>query len=186
MTNLPTKLGLLLAAWLPLQAATAADFAVKDLSGAQDCWPTGFWESIQATLPGVTQCYRHPVGMIEVNITPESGELPIQCYEFEGRSSCMYVADIYVAAHYQGQWLAKTGYTWAPVDIAQLLPTKQWGPWGGTGSLGHNIYVAEIDLNTSQYVPPPEGFEVYVGIAPPGGPNFTPSTVAKIYPVVKP
>lgn len=184
MINL-LKFGLLFVAWLPLHAATAADFAIKDLSGEQFCLPNAFFEGLRQTFPSIAQCTPHPVGTIEVVITPEQGELPIECFEFEGRSSCMYAGNIYIAAHYQGQWLVKTGYTWTPVDLTQLQPRKQWVPWGGIGSMGDIIYVANIDLNTSKYVPPPEGFEVYVGIAPPGGPNFTLRTVAKIYPVTK-
>lgn len=184
MTNL-FKLSLLLFAWLTLPTAMAANFAIRDLSGEQSCLPAAFMEGLRPTFPSIAQCSPNPVGTIELFITPEQGELPIQCHEFEGRSFCMYAADIYFAAYYQGQWLAKTGYTWTPVDLTKLQPTLRWGPWGGTTGHGATFYVSEIDLSTSQHVPPPEGFEVYVGIAPPGGPSFTARSVAKIYPVPK-
>jgi hypothetical protein len=67
------------------------------------------WESIQATLPGVTQLSA-PVGMIEVNITPESGELPIQCYEFEDAvPACTWRTSI--SRLLPRPMASKTGYT---------------------------------------------------------------------------
>jgi len=179
------KFCLLFVAWLPIQAATAADFAIKDLSGEQSCISEAFVEALRQTFPEIGRCSSNPIGTVEVIITPEPGELPIQCHEYEERSFCMYSADIYMAAHYQGQWLAKTGYVWTPVDLAKLQPTSHWGPWGGTSRQWSTFYVADLDLNTGRHVPPPEGFEVYVGIAPPGGPNFTLRSVAKIWPVAK-
>lgn len=186
MTRPPTKLTLCLAALLPFSAALAADFAVRDISGEQYCLPDAFVAGLRETFPSIAQCSPYPAGTVALTITPEAGELPIRCYEVAGRSSCMYAADIYVAAHYQGQWLAKTSYAWTPVGLAQLQPIAHWTPWSGTQSMGYSIEAGVIDLDTSQYVPPPAGFEVYVGIAPPGGPNFAPRAVAQIYPVAKP
>jgi hypothetical protein len=189
MPNLPTTIGLALAALLAALPATAAEFAVKDLSGEQYCLPEAFWEALQASFPSVSRCSPHPTGTIEVVITPEAAELPVECHDDgAGGSFCMYAADIYLAAQYQGRWYAKTtSHAWTPVDdLAQLPAASHWAPWGGTGSLGFQFHVHPIDLNTSQFVPLPEGAEVYVGIAPAGSRSFTPKTVTKIHPTPAP
>lgn len=181
--------GLALAAMLSALPATAAEFAVKDLSGTETCIPEAFWEGLLVTFPSAARCYPQPVGTIEVVITPQAGELPVDCHDNgQGGQFCMYAADIVLAARYQNQWYAKTTpYAWTPVgDLSDPPAASQWGPWAGTGSLGLFYYLSSIDLNTSQFVPLPEGTEVYVGIAPAGSRNFTPQTVAKIYPVSPP
>lgn len=185
MPNLPTAAGLALAAMLAVLPATAAEFAVKDLSGEEFCLPEAFGESFS---PAVARCAPHPTGTIEVVITPAAGELPIKCYDSEVSGKfCVYAADVYLAAQYQGQWYAKTTYTWMPVDdLSQIPASSHWAPWGGTGSLGYLFYLSNIDLNTSQVVALPEGAEVYVGIAPAGSRSFTAKTVARIYPVPPP
>lgn len=189
MPNLPTTMGFALAALLSALPATAAEFAVKDLSGEQYCLPEAFLEALQTSFPGAVRCSAHPAGTIEVVITPAADELPVECHDSEaGGSFCKYAADVYLAAQYQGRWYAKTtSYAWTPVDdLAQLPAASHWAPWGGTGSLTFQFDANSIDLNTSQVVALPEGTEVYVGIAPAGSRNFTARTVTRIYPVSPP
>jgi hypothetical protein len=189
MPNLPTTMGLALAALLSALPATAAEFAVKDLSGEMFCLPEAFGEALQTLSPSAALCSPHPAGTIEVVITPEADELPVECHDSDvsGRF-CMYAADVYLAAQYQGRWYAKTtSYAWTPVDdLAQLPAASHWAPWGGTGSLGFQFYANSIDLNTSQVVALPEGTEVYVGITPAGTRRFAPEMVTRIYPLPSP
>jgi len=134
--------------------------------------------------PPSPQCSTNPVGTVELVITPEPGELPIKCYDSGNNGNlCMYSADFYIAAHYRGAWFNKTGYAWTPVDISRIPAVTAWPPWSGTGSMGYEINVGELNLNTSKFDPPPEGFEVYAGIAPAGSAAFAPGMVAKVYPV---
>jgi hypothetical protein len=189
MPNLPIATGLALTALLTTLPATAAEFAVKDLSGTETCLPEEFWEGLLATFPSAARCYPQPVGTIEIVITPAAGELPVECHDNgQGGQFCMYAADVVLAARYQNQWYAKTtSYSWTPADdLSQLPAASHWAPWGETASLSYQFYVSPIDLNTSQFVALPEGTEVYVGIAPAGTRSFTAKTVAKIWPVSKP
>lgn len=189
MPNLPTTTGLALAALLAALPATAAGFAVKDLSGQTYCLPAAFQEALSARAPSTPLCSPHPPGTIEVVITPKAAELPVECHDDgAGGSFCMYAADIYLAAQYQGRWYAKTtSHAWTPVDdLAQLPAASHWAPWGGTASLGFQFYANSIDLNTSRVVALPEGTEVYIGITPAGTRRFAPEMVTRIYPLPSP
>jgi len=181
------KCSLLLAPLLLAHPATAARFAVKDLSGEQRCLPTAFLpflQTIQSAYPSASLCSNYPVGTVSVVITPEPGELPIKCYDNGNNGNfCMYSANLYIAAHYRGKWFTKSGYAWTEVDISKIQPRTAWPPWSGTGSMGYDIEAGELNLNTSKVDPPPEGFEVYVGITSADSTIFAPSMVAKVYPV---
>lgn len=173
----------LLMAFLPVYPATAAKFEVMDVSGEEWCL-----RAIQP-LPAdslASLCSKYLPGTSRVIVTPEPGELPTKCYDNGNNGNfCMYSANFYIAARHQGKWLVKNGYAWTPVDISQIPATTAWPPWGGTHSMAYDVYTGEIDLNTSKAVPPPEGFEVWVGIAPAGNAVFTPSMVARVYPVTQ-
>lgn len=187
MLKLLIKCGLLLAPLLSVCPATAAKFAVKDISDKQWCWPAAFLQAMQASHPLLPQCTTNPVGTVELVITPEPGELPIKCYDSGNNGNfCMYSADFYIAAYYREAWFNKTGYAWTPVDILRIPAVTAWPPWAGTGSMGYEINVGELNLNTGKFDPPLEGIEVYAGIAPAGSAVFAPGMVAKIYPVSTP
>lgn len=172
---------MLLAALLADTTAMAAKFEVKDVSGQQSCLPAAF---PLVDFPLATRCYPLPAGTVEVVITPEPGELPIKCYDnFRGGEFCTYAADFYVVARHDGQWLTRNTYAWEPVDIAQLPATTQWPPWGGTTSMGYVVYASGIHWDDCcKMIPPPEDFEVWVGLTPIGSPSFAPELVHKVYP----
>lgn len=168
--------------------AAAAKFSVKDLSGTPNC---SYWNAIGAngTHPEPS-CYPNPDGTLEVTITPEPDELPVNCHDASGRivigntgSFCTYAASFYVAANYRGHWFVKPGYVWTPVEIANISPATQWPLWSGTKSMAYIVHVGELNLNTGSFDPPFPGLEVYVAIAPLGAPSFSPAMVAKVYPV---
>lgn len=185
MPQLPTATGFVLAAMLTALPATAAEFAVKDLSGETYCLPEAFRAALQTISPSLSLCMTHLPGTVEVVITPAADELPVECHDNEaGGKFCAYAADIYLAAQYQGRWYAKTtSYSWTPVDdLTQLPAASHWAPWGATGSLGFHFHLGSIDLDTNQSIPPPAGIEVHVGIVPAGTRDFTPRTVTRIYP----
>jgi len=178
-----TKYALLVAPLLLILPASAAKFEVVDKSNEKWCFNTA--QPIPANSP-IPQCSFFPSGTVRVTITPEPGELPTKCYDNGNNGNfCMYSANLYIAAYYRGKWLVKNSYTWTPADISQIPATTAWPPWGGTHSMAYDVYAGEIDLNTSKAVPPPEGLEVWVGISPAGRSEFTPGTVARIYPVPK-
>lgn len=186
-TNTLTQWAALLALAFPFFPAQAADFSVRDLSGTEYCLPTAFYEAVREWSADITRCSPYPAGMVEVLVTPAAGELPVSCYgNGAGGEFCMYEADVYLAAYHDGQWLAKTTYDWVPTGLDQLVPYSHWAPWGGTRALGFTVHAGTIDLNTSRYAPPPEGFEVYLGLTPKGSKTFTPGLVKRIYPVTTP
>lgn len=174
------KSGLLIALLVGLSPATAGKFKVEDLTGKQWClgkeenWPKDYL---------FQRCSGYLPGSVGVVVTPDPGELPIECHDNgSGGSFCQYAADIYVVARHQGQWLVKAGYTWRVVDFADLAPTTRWPPWSQTASMGYDINVAAIDLNTSRAAPIPEGFEVWMGLTPAGSKIFTPKLIQQVYP----
>lgn len=159
--------------------AMAATFSVVDLSGKQDC----------STMTGITSlnivdtCSLNPPGTVQVNITPQAGEFPTTCHNFDSGSFCAYNANFYVAARYQNSWYSKPRYTWTPITPDQLAPTISWPLFAGTGTMSYVVRVGELNTNTGRFDLPLPGIEVYVGIAPFGSPVFTPNTVKQIYPV---
>lgn len=170
----------LLIAWWATAPAWAAKFTVADLTGKQWCfgkeeaWPK---DSI------IPRCSDYLPGTVGITVTPEPGELPIQCHgDFQGGEFCTYAADIYVVARHNGQWLIKNSDAWKAVDIAQLAPVTKWPPWSGTTSLGYHVDVAAIDLSSGRAIPPPAGFEVWVGLTPAGSKSFAPGLIKQVYP----
>lgn len=178
------KNALLLALLITLSPAMGATFKVEDLTGKQWCfgkeenWPK------DSLFP---RCSDYLPGSVGVVVTPEAGELPIECRENgNGGNFCQYAADIYVVARHHGQWLVKNGYTWRAVEFADLAPLTRWPPWSQTASMAYHIDVAVIDLNTSRAAPIPEGFEVWMGLSPSGSKAFTPALIHQVYPPPRP
>lgn len=167
---------LFLAGALCVQAANATKFEIKDISGERWCLNA----NVPADYP-IPMCSSYLPGTIRVIITPEAGELPVKCYGASG-NSCLYSADLYVVAVYQGKFFIMGGYAWRPADISEIPATTAWPPWSGTGSLAYDVFTGEIDLNTGKPILPPDGFEVWVGISPAGSRIFSPGMVARIYP----
>ncbi len=173
---------LLLLALLPVHPAIAAKFEIIDVSGEKWCLRT--IQPLLADSFTPPLCSKYLPGTSRVIVTPDPGELPVKCYDNGNNGNfCMYSANLYIAARYQGRWLVKSGYGWTPVELSQIPSTTAWPLWSGTGSMAYDIFAGEIDLNTSKAVPPPEGFEVWVGINPAGSTSFTPAMVARVYPL---
>lgn len=163
---------------LGAHSATAAEFAVKDVSGESWCL------NALPTAIGGALCSSYLPGSLRITVTPEAGELPVACFgDGRGGKHCSYAARIFFAARHGDGWYAKNTYGWEPVDISRLQATTKWPPWSGTASMTYDLHVGAIDLATSQGVPPPEGLEVFIGLAPEGSMVFKPGLVARIYPV---
>ncbi len=173
-------LTLLLVSALP---AVAAKFVVQDVSGQQQCLPAAFLQMLKSGGGDPAPCWSYPAGTVQVTITPAPGELPVQCDGARSGALCAYAANFYIAAYYQGSWRVKSPYAWTPIDLSQITPVTQWPIFDGRFS--DIIYVADLDLNTSRFDPPPSDIDVYVALATMGVTNFAPNLVVQVYPVPK-
>jgi hypothetical protein len=175
---------------LPYGPVHAASFTVEDLSGTQRCLYSNLLVALSPNAASVaTQCKAIPANTVAVVVTPETGELPLECKDFEGYGQfCNYAFDVFLAASYRNQWFARTErFEWVPVADLSLISPESWiNGWIGNDTIGLEFFLGFSNLPTGQVTALPEGAEVYLAIAPAGTRNFTPQTVKKIYPVTAP
>lgn len=191
MHSLLIVLCFLVFAGAPSGPVLAASFAVENLSGTQRCIPNSLWQAL-APYAGsnASPCATTPVDTVAVVVTPEEGELPLQCEgnETAGITYCSYAADVFLAARYRDQWYVRTPpFEWAPVaDFSRIPVAQPTGSWRDDVSLGFEFFLGFFDTTTGQSLALPDGTEVYIGIAPAGSRSFTAKTVTRIYPTSPP
>jgi hypothetical protein len=176
---------LLFAAMLMTPSASAAQFAVKDVSNTIITCDSPLLQHLRAGT-----CIGYGPKTLLLTITAAPNEFKLRC----SGQFCSPGYDTYIVALYQGRPYLYT-YGWPrwqllPADVSNARPTIPWRlPFSSLTFSGKIEYSDTFQLNLDDtyddHLPaglPFAGLEIYAGVSPVGQKVFTPDTFRRIWP----